>query len=73
VNKPICIDEFHNNYFTCFPSELDPTQCSSCNKNFHYINRDGTVNVEQYDRGLLKSIQEFQRPRTEHYRRKTRK
>lgn len=70
MNKQICKDSFHDNYFKGFPSILDDQdrECSKCKRTFRYINRDGTINMEQYQNGLAKSIQKFQRNRTEWYR-----
>ena len=62
------MNAFHNNYFKYTPCIHDGNWCPDCDKKFKYINRDGTVNTEQYNEGLLKSIQQFQRPRTEYYR-----
>lgn len=66
----ICKNEFHKNYFVGFPSMFDPNKCSVCKQDFHYINRDGTINKEQYDKQYYKSIRKFQESRTEFFRRK---
>ena len=69
MNKEICKHSWHNNHFTGFHGFLDDTlTCPKCNKDFKYINKDGTINLEDYNDGLSKSIKKFQRNRTEWYR-----
>ena len=76
MKDEICTKSFHENYMRHMPSMLDDYMnrtCDYCNTNFKYINRDGTINKEQYDSQLHKSIRNFQESRTEFYFKRKRK
>ena len=70
LNGDICKNSFHNTYLTDTSFQIDGhfDSCPKCGKDFLYINKDGTIDYELYNNGLLKSIRFFQRHRTEWYR-----